>query len=95
MWQDLNAHVCMCTHTHIPHIISQGQAGRYGAYECDLPMTTLKLLVDHLRKLDPQPDFIIYTGTVVFCSYSMHVICLGYGCFVNMVQTMILYTESV
>ena len=52
----------------------QGQAGHYGAYECDLPMTTFRLLVDHLKKLDPQPDFIIYTGAVVFCYPSMHVI---------------------
>ena len=82
----MHAHTHTHTHTHTHHISSlKGQAGHYGAYECDLPMTTLKLLVDHLRKLDPQPDFIIYTGTVLF--FSMHV---GYGFFVSMVQMMIL-----
>lgn len=37
-------------------------AGRYGAYNCDLPMTTLELLVKTISNLDPQPAFIVYTG---------------------------------
>lgn len=39
-----------------------GRAGRYGEYKCDLPLATLGLLTKHLRDLDPQPDFVIYTG---------------------------------
>jgi len=42
--------------------ILQGRAGHYGAYNCDLPITTLDLLADTLQSLDPQPDFIVYTG---------------------------------
>lgn len=41
----------------------QGQAGRYGDYSCDLPLATLDLVVETIAALDPQPDFIIYTGT--------------------------------
>jgi sphingomyelin phosphodiesterase len=39
-----------------------GNAGRYGEYKCDLPIVTADLLMNHLRQLDPQPDFTIYTG---------------------------------
>ena len=39
-----------------------GRAGKYGDYSCDLPVATLESLTHHLRHLDPQPDFVIYTG---------------------------------
>ncbi|XP_064390899.1 sphingomyelin phosphodiesterase A-like [Halichondria panicea] len=39
-----------------------GKAGHYGEFKCDLPMPTLDLLAETLQKLDPQPDFVIYTG---------------------------------
>ncbi|KAL5481336.1 hypothetical protein EMCRGX_G021473 [Ephydatia muelleri] len=39
-----------------------GSAGHYGDYNCDLPITTLELLADTIKALDPQPDVIVYTG---------------------------------
>ena len=39
-----------------------GRAGQYGDYKCDLPIATLNLLTNHLKQLNPQPDFIVYTG---------------------------------
>ena len=49
------------THTHT-HTHTQDPAGHYGAFKCDLPMVTLELLLDTINQLDPQPDFIVYTG---------------------------------
>jgi sphingomyelin phosphodiesterase len=37
-------------------------AGHYGNYKCDLPLVTLDVVVESIASLDPQPDFIIYTG---------------------------------
>jgi sphingomyelin phosphodiesterase len=44
------------------NVTGQGSAGHYGSYNCDLPVTTLQFLADHIRSLDPQPDFVVYTG---------------------------------
>ena len=52
-------HTCIHTHTY-----TQNPAGHYGAFECDLPIVTLDLLLDTIKQLDPQPDFIVYTGGV-------------------------------
>lgn len=41
----------------------QGPAGHYGDFNCDLPLATLDVVVEAIANLDPQPDFIIYTGT--------------------------------
>ena len=49
----------ICT---IIYSCSQKPAGRYGDFECDLPNVTLDLLLDTIKELDPQPDFIVYTG---------------------------------
>ena len=42
--------------------ISQAPAGHYGDFNCDLPLVTLDLVVEAISQLDPQPDFIVYTG---------------------------------
>ncbi|XP_064609219.1 sphingomyelin phosphodiesterase A-like [Liolophura sinensis] len=40
-----------------------GSAGQYGNYDCcDIPVRTLDIVLSAIRKLDPAPDFIIYTG---------------------------------
>ena len=43
-------------------VTGSGKAGHYGSYNCDLPVVTLRFLTEHLRQLDPQPDFVVYTG---------------------------------
>eukprot|EP00118_Oscarella_pearsei_P010009 m.59311 g.59311 ORF g.59311 m.59311 type:complete len:554 (+) comp34881_c0_seq1:24-1685(+) len=45
-----------------PDLGGSGKAGAFGAYSCDLPLTTLDHLTGYLKTMDPQPDFIIYTG---------------------------------
>ena len=40
----------------------KGEAGAFGDYSCDLSTFALNHLVNHLQSLDPQPDFIVYTG---------------------------------
>lgn len=54
---DCNIHFCCRSWYH-----GNGSAGHYGDYHCDLPTATLDLLADEILKLDPAPDFIIYTG---------------------------------
>ena len=53
----------VCTH-YIVLIYPQNPAGHYGNYTCDLPLVTLDLVVEAITELDPQPDFIIYTGQI-------------------------------
>ncbi|XP_046574679.1 sphingomyelin phosphodiesterase A-like [Haliotis rubra] len=39
-----------------------GSAGKFGDYNCDVPMRTVEAVLSHIAALDPQPDFVIYTG---------------------------------
>eukprot|EP00731_Ephydatia_muelleri_P015723 Em0009g147a len=54
--------ILQLTDIHIDPDYSEGSAGHYGDYNCDLPITTLELLADTIKALDPQPDVIVYTG---------------------------------
>eukprot|EP00731_Ephydatia_muelleri_P015733 Em0009g157a len=53
--------ILQLTDIHIDPDYSEGSAGHYGDYNCDLPITTLELLADTIKALDPQPDVIVYT----------------------------------
>eukprot|EP01137_Pigoraptor_chileana_P002804 Opistho-2@42147 len=39
-----------------------GTAGYWGDYSCDLPIRTISHTLDFISKMDPRPDFIIWTG---------------------------------
>ncbi|XP_067674932.1 sphingomyelin phosphodiesterase A-like [Haliotis asinina] len=39
-----------------------GSAAKFGDYNCDVPMRTVEAVLSHIAALDPQPDFVIYTG---------------------------------
>ncbi|XP_046373971.2 sphingomyelin phosphodiesterase A-like [Haliotis rufescens] len=39
-----------------------GSAGKFGDYNCDAPPRTVETILSHIAALDPQPDFVIYTG---------------------------------
>jgi len=37
-------------------------AGVWGDYNCDPPMVLVSSMMEYLAGIDPQPDFILYTG---------------------------------
>ena len=40
----------------------QGSADQYGDFACDLPETTLDIILDAVNQINPPPDFVVYTG---------------------------------
>ena len=40
----------------------KGSALRYGDYDCNIPERTFSLFLDKINQMNPQPEFIIYTG---------------------------------
>ncbi|XP_065912440.1 sphingomyelin phosphodiesterase A-like isoform X2 [Dysidea avara] len=39
-----------------------GFAGKYGDYNCDIPLITVDLLISEIKTMEPQPDIILYIG---------------------------------
>lgn len=41
---------------------NEAQPGRFGDYECDAPLDLVESAVDAMRRIHPNPDFIMWTG---------------------------------
>jgi len=50
---------------------STGRAGKYGDYNCDAPYSLVVSAINAMKTIEPQPDFILFTGYLYFYAHMM------------------------
>jgi len=68
MYNDPSLHPFLCRSTEGLRNSSTGKAhaGKYGDYNCDAPWSLVVSAINAMKNIEPQPDFILWTGYLHF-----------------------------
>jgi len=64
MYNDPSLHpsICRSADTGVRNSTGKSEAGKYGDYNCDAPWELVVSAIDAMNSIEPQPDFILWTG---------------------------------